>query len=88
MSLLALGCGFATGICNLYTVGVAQRLADLPLFSGISFRILSFVLVYAILIFFVRRYAKRIEDSPEKSIIYDKEKSEYWKSLKEDFYSG
>lgn len=33
MSLLAVGCGFAAGICNPFTVGVAQQLAGLPMFS-------------------------------------------------------
>ena len=35
MSLLAVGCGFASGVCNPFTVGVAQSLAGLPMFSGI-----------------------------------------------------
>ena len=35
MSLLAVGCGFASGVMNPFTVGVAQSLAGLPMFSGI-----------------------------------------------------
>ena len=42
MSLLAIGCGFAAGICNPFTVGVAQQLAGLPMFSGMWFRIFRF----------------------------------------------
>lgn len=61
MSLLAVGCGFASGVCNPFTVGVAQQLAGLPMFSGVWMRILSFALIYLLLLFFVRRYAKRIE---------------------------
>lgn len=61
MSLLAVGCGFASGICNPFTVGVAQQLADLPMFSGAWMRILSFVLIYGLLILFLYHYAKRIE---------------------------
>lgn len=72
MSLLAIGCGFSTGICNPFTVGVAQRLADLPMFSGAPLRILSFVLIYACLVFFLIRYAKKIEACPEKSVLYGK----------------
>ena len=34
MSLLAVGCGFASGVCNPFTVGVAQELVGLPMFSG------------------------------------------------------
>lgn len=61
MSLLAVGCGFASGVCNPFTVGVAQELAGLPMFSGVWLRLLSFVLIYALLLFFLRRYAKKIE---------------------------
>ena len=61
MSLLAVGCGFAAGVMNPFTVGVAQSLAGLPMFSGIWLRALSFVLIYALLLFFVRGYARKIE---------------------------
>ena len=61
MSLLAVGCGFASGVMNPFTVGVAQSLAGLPMFSGIWLRCVSFVLIFALLLFFVRRYAKKIE---------------------------
>lgn len=60
MSLLAAGCGFAAGVCNPFTVGVAQQLAGLPVFSGAWLRMLAFVLIYGLLFFFVRLYAKRI----------------------------
>ena len=61
MSLLAAGCGFAAGVCNPFTVGVAQQLAGLPMFSGLWLRALSFVLIYGLLLFFLQRYAKSIE---------------------------
>ncbi|MBQ4116996.1 MAG: YfcC family protein [Clostridia bacterium] len=61
MSLLAVGCGFASGVFNPFTVGVAQQLAGLPMFSGASMRILAFVLIYFLLLFFIRLYAKKIE---------------------------
>jgi len=61
MSLLATGCGFAAGAFNPFTVGVAQQLAGLPMFSGAWLRLLSFVLIYALLVCFVHGYAVRIE---------------------------
>ena len=61
ISLLAVGCGFASGICNPFTIGVAQQLAGLPMFSGVWFRILAFVLIYILLFGFVYWHAKRIE---------------------------
>ena len=59
MSLLAAGCGFAAGVCNPFTVGVAQQLAGLPMFSGVWLRLVSFVLIYLLLLFFLRHHARR-----------------------------
>ena len=61
MSLLAVGCGFASGVCNPFTVGVAQGLAGLPMFSGIWLRAVSFVFIYFLLLWFLRRHAKKVE---------------------------
>lgn len=61
MSLLAAGCGFAAGVCNPFTVGVAQQLAGLPMFSGLWMRLLSFGLIYALLYSFLYLYAKKIQ---------------------------
>ncbi len=70
MSLLAIGCGFAAGVCNPFTVGVAQELAGLPMFSGIWFRIVSFVLVYMLLVWFLTRYAKKVEQPLLENQVY------------------
>lgn len=61
MSLLAAGSGFASGVCNPFTVGVAQELAGLPMFSGIWYRLLAFIGIYTLLILFLRHHAKKIE---------------------------
>ena len=61
MSLLAAGCGFASGVCNPFTVGVAQQLAGLPMFSGVWLRIVSFVLIYLLLILFLGTHARKVE---------------------------
>ncbi len=61
MSLLAVGCGFASGVCNPFTVGVAQSLAGLPMFSGIWLRIVAFAVIYVILVLFIYFNAKKVE---------------------------
>ena len=61
MSVLAVGCGFAAGVCNPFTVGVAQELAGLPMFSGIWLRGVSFVVIYFFLMLFLLTYVKRVE---------------------------
>lgn len=65
MSLLAVGCGFASGVANPFTVGVAQTLAGLPMFSGFWFRLLGFVLIYCLLWVFLHHHAKRVEKPVE-----------------------
>ena len=85
MSLLAVGCGFATGVCNPFTVGVAQGLAGLPLFSGIGMRLLAFALIYPLLVFFLQRYAKRIEKNPVLSPVYDPNTAAKWQDMQQDF---
>ncbi len=60
MSLLAIGCGFAAGVCNPFTVGVAQQLTGLPMFSGMWYRLLCFLLIYGLLLAFLMNYAKKI----------------------------
>lgn len=70
MSLLAIGCGFAAGVCNPFTVGVAQQLAGLPMFSGIWFRLIAFGLVYVLLLAFLIRYAKKIEKPLGKTDVF------------------
>lgn len=61
MSLLAIGCGFSAGICNPFTIGVAQEVAGLPMFSGMWFRALAFTFVYVLLMTFLLLHAKKVE---------------------------
>ncbi|MBE5882898.1 MAG: YfcC family protein [Lachnospiraceae bacterium] len=61
MSLGAVACGFATGVLNPFTTGVAQTLMGLPVFSGVSLRLLTYVLIYGCLLLFLIPYAKRCE---------------------------
>lgn len=69
MSLLAVGCGFASGVCNPFTVGVAQSLAGLPMFSGLWLRLLSFLLIYGLLMLFLVHYAKKLDRSQTETVL-------------------
>ena len=70
MSALASGFGFAAAIFNPFTAGIAQELAGLPPFSGFLYRILIFVIIYALLLAYLLMYAKRIEKEPQLSLVY------------------
>ncbi len=81
MSLLAVGCGFASGVFNPFTVGVAQSLAGLPMFSGVSLRILSFALIYLLLILFLRHHAKGCEGENKAEAVSFKQDDKLDKAL-------
>lgn len=74
MSILATNMGFSAAITNPFTIGVAQKLAGLPLFSGSGLRIIIFAAFYAILASFLINYAKKIEKSPQSSLVYQEDR--------------
>lgn len=69
MSLLAAGCGFAAGVCNPFTIGVAQELAGLPMFSGMWFRLLCFGLIYILLMGFLYHHVKKIKQTLAEEVL-------------------
>ncbi|MCF7929190.1 MAG: hypothetical protein K9L29_08905, partial [Spirochaetales bacterium] len=73
MSLLPLSFGFAAAITNPFTIGVAQSIAELPLFSGAWLRIIFFIVIYCLLLLFVRRYARKVESDPSRSPVYQED---------------
>lgn len=76
--------GFMGGMLNPFTVGVAQSLAQLPLFSGLAFRAVVYVFVLGFAIWYVMRYAYRVKADPTKSVIYAIEKQESTQSVEVD----
>ena len=73
MSLLAMAFGFSAAVTNPFTIGVAQGIAGLPLFSGAWLRILFFITVYVLVFLFVRRHAMKVERRPEASLVYSED---------------
>ena len=76
MSILATNMGFSAAISNPYTLGVAQGLADLPLFSGAWFRIIIFVVIYLIFTTFLSAYARKIDKDPKASLVHSEDSAE------------
>ena len=70
MSVLATNIGFSAAITNPFTIGVAQKLAGLPLFSGALLRVPVFIVFYAALAWFLLTYARRIDRDPTASLVY------------------
>ena len=69
MSVLAVGCGFAAGVCNPFTIGVAQELAGLPMFSGMWYRGVAFVVIYIFLMIFLVLHVKKIQKPMSEELI-------------------
>lgn len=63
--------GFAGAFFNPFTVGIAQGIAGLPLYSGIGYRLVIWALGTAIAIFVVMRYASRVLKNPGISLTYE-----------------
>lgn len=77
MVFVAAGLGFAGAVLNPFTIGIAQGIADLPLFSGFGYRVFSWFVINIIGISWVLWYARKIKRHPEKSPVYETDK--YWR---------
>ena len=58
------GVGFAGAAFNPFTIGIAQGLSGLPVFSGWGFRMVMWAVLTLIAILYVMRYAAKIEGPP------------------------
>jgi uncharacterized ion transporter superfamily protein YfcC len=68
------GAGFAGAFLNPFTIGVAQGIAELAPFSGMGFRLIAWVVMTALAILFVIRYARKLDKDPQASPVYEIDK--------------
>lgn len=76
MVMLGGAIGFSTGTFNPYTTGVSQTIAELPMFSGLSFRVVSLVIFLIVTNMYIISYARKIKNNPELSVVSELEKKE------------
>lgn len=79
MVYVAAHVGFSGAVLNPFTVGLAQGLSGLPLFSGYAYRLICWALLTALLIAVVLIYAHRVKRKPSLSPMF--EADAYWRSL-------
>ncbi|MGE7811237.1 YfcC family protein [Lysinibacillus capsici] len=60
-----LGAGFTAGITNPFSIGVAQTIAELPMYSGIGLRIALYVVFYILSVVYIWRHVNKIEKNPQ-----------------------
>lgn len=82
--LLGGAIGFATGTLNVSTTLVAQKIAELPNYSGIGYRWVCFVVYYIVTCLWLVRYAKKIQKNPELSPMYDLDQNSEFKNASLD----
>jgi uncharacterized ion transporter superfamily protein YfcC len=82
VSLCYLGAhlGFAASTLNPFTVGIAQGIAELPLFSGLEYRFVCWIIINTVGIAFVLIYARIIRKNPARSPMYAED--DYWRQRK------
>ena len=60
--------GFACGITNPYNVAIGQAIANVPLYSGTWFRVVSFLVFMSITSIAIMRYAHKVHKDPGCSL--------------------
>ena len=63
--------GFAGAFSNPFTIGIAQGISEIPIFSGWEYRLVVWLVLMTAAIIFVMLYARRIEKHPERSLVYE-----------------
>ena len=79
LCFVAAALGFAGAFLNPFTIGIAQGLSDLPLFSGLEYRLVMWVIISAVGFAYILRYARRIKKDPGRSPV--REDDDYWRKL-------
>ena len=73
LPFLGAASGFAGAFFNPFTVGIAQGIAGLPLYSGLGYRLIVWAVGTAIVIAVVMRYAARVRKDPKLSPTYEED---------------
>lgn len=68
--LAGAGAGFSGAFMNPFTIGVAQEIAELPLFSGIKYRIICYASFVALTIAWMYIYAGKVKKDPNLSTMH------------------
>ncbi|MBQ0016794.1 MAG: YfcC family protein, partial [Bacteroidales bacterium] len=78
MCYVAAHIGFAGAVLNPFTIGIAQGIAGIPIFSGLEYRLLCWLILTVIGITFVLWYARGVKRNPHRSPVYDID--DYWRN--------
>lgn len=70
MCFIGAGLGFAGCMLNPFTLGIAQQISGVPMFSGIEYRFVMWMIINVVGIGYVLIYANKIKKNPKKSLVH------------------
>jgi uncharacterized ion transporter superfamily protein YfcC len=79
LCFVAAALGFAGAFLNPFTIGIAQGLSDLPLFSGLEYRLVMWIIISVLGFAYILVYARKVRRDPKKSPVHDDD--DYWRKL-------
>lgn len=71
ITYLACNTGFAAAMLNPFNVGIAQSIAEIPMYSGIEYRTIIWLVSTLVTIGFIMIYANKIKKNPKLSPVYE-----------------
>ena len=68
---LGAAAGFGAAFFNPFTVGIAQGIVGLPLYSGLGYRVATWFVTTGVMVGWVMVYAARVKRRPESSPVFE-----------------
>ncbi|MPY81445.1 MAG: hypothetical protein GEV04_24295 [Actinophytocola sp.] len=69
-ALCATTAGFTAGVLNPINTGLGQKIANVPVFSGVPLRLVIFVVLVSVAVAYVMRYTSKVRNNPERSLVH------------------
>lgn len=70
VTVMGIVVGWSAGPINIFTTGIGQNMAGLKMFSGFWYRNFVLLVLSAIGIFYLLRYAAKVRKDPSASVVY------------------
>lgn len=70
--------GWSSGVLNILTTGIGQKMVGLKLFSGLGYRFFGLFIFFVISILYLKRYCDKIVAHPEESLTGFEEDFDYF----------
>ena len=73
IALCGTAAGFSAGVLNPINTGLAQKIAGIPVFSGMGMRSVVLLLAITAAVLLTVKYARKIKKDPSKSYVYEED---------------